>query len=86
MEKVKELRPQIAIDLIFSYIQNHFPNYPINKEKDQVFFTILEEDFPACDILEEFKTFHAWTLDAGLPANVRSRFRKWMKNSVKWGL
>jgi hypothetical protein len=76
--------PQFEMELIFSYIESHFIDYPVNKEKDQIFFNILEEDFPDCDLLEEFKTFHAWILDTQLPVNIRSRFRKWLKNSKKW--
>jgi hypothetical protein len=74
-----------SIDLIFKYLETYFMDFPLNRHKDKVYFTILLDDFSGLDILNEMKLFHVWTIDngAGL-SNPRLSFRKWLMRASQW--
>jgi hypothetical protein len=71
-----------VVDDAIQYIETYFPEFKLNPEKDIRFFSILLEEFPDQDLLEELKLFHAWTMDVDSKITTpRIRFRKWIRNS-----
>jgi len=78
------MSPDNTVELILAYIVTYFTDYPLDEPTDRIYFKILQNDFADSDIVEEFKTFHAWIMDTQKPPHIRSRFRKWLKNSKNW--
>lgn len=64
------------------------PGYPFDFKKDLSFIKDLLIDFPTLDLIEEIKKWKVWLLDSNLDKrkkrNYRSRFRNWLKNSIKY--
>ncbi len=67
----------------FSYIDEHFKEYPFHLERDGIFFRQLLEEFPELDVLDELKRFRVWHLDREIPVRggCRKRFRNWLIRS-----
>lgn len=77
--------PVDRLDEIPLYLQQWFPefNYTI---RDRLFFAALHFEYPAVDLLDQLKTFHAWCLDRkdGESLNYRVTFRRWIGNANKY--
>lgn len=71
---------------ILVYLKEHFSGYPYDDSKDPAYFSRLLEDFCDLNILEELKSYHAWTLDQPAEKKIfyRSRFRSWLKTAVRF--
>ncbi|MBW1928896.1 MAG: helix-turn-helix domain-containing protein [Deltaproteobacteria bacterium] len=73
-------------DRLYLNLLKSIPGYPFNFEKDLSFLRDLLVDFPTLDFQEEIKAWKTWLLDKNLKGkiNYRSRFRKWLQNSVNF--
>lgn len=66
------------LDEIRLYLQQWFPDFHYSK-KDDYFFAALHAEYPALNLLQELKTFHAWCLDRRVSDSIyRLTFRKWL--------
>ena len=65
---------------VLRFLRDRFDNFTFDPDKDPRFFIHLFEEFPALDIEEELKQFHAWTLDQDemRPIYYRYHFRRWL--------
>lgn len=69
------------LDEIRLYLQQWFPDFNYSK-KDDYFFAALHAEYPALNLLQELKTFHAWCLDKRVSDSAyRLTFRKWLSNA-----
>lgn len=64
------------------FSSSYFEGYPYCSSKDPGYFELLLEEFPELDLLQELKTYYAWTLDieGTKPLFYRTMFRLWLEN------
>jgi hypothetical protein len=85
MESVTQSYHDNNVQKLITYIKNHFDDFNYKPIVDENYFKLLQQEFPEVNVFEQFKNFHAWTLDSIMPkTNLRMRFRNWLQNSKKF--
>jgi len=84
MAAMDQIYPIELMDEIRIYLEQWFPDFSYSK-RDDFFFAALYAEYPAVDLLEEIKTFHAWCLDRDSEGmSYRLSFRRWLAKGASY--